>query len=55
MFVRRQHGDSNPFDGPGGTLAHAFFPSANGLRGVLSGDVHLDEEDSFIDSARAGE
>jgi len=46
LFGTGNHGDSFPFDGPGGTLAHTFYPAPLNPE-TIAGDSHYDDAESW--------
>lgn len=46
LFATGQHGDGYPFDGPGKTLAHTFYPAPPNPESI-AGDLHLDDDESW--------
>jgi hypothetical protein len=46
LWAKYYHGDSYPFDGPGGQLAHTFYP-ANPNPEPVAGDMHLDDSEAW--------
>jgi hypothetical protein len=46
QFLSKDHGDGFPFDGPGGVLAHTFYPAPPNPESV-AGDMHLDADENW--------
>jgi Matrixin len=46
QFVRGDHGDGYPFDGPGQVLAHTFYPAPPNPE-PLAGDMHMDADETW--------
>ncbi len=49
LFAPGTHGDAYPFDGPGGVLAHTFYPAPVNPE-PLAGDLHLDADEPWQSS-----
>lgn len=50
LFGRGVHGDAYPFAGPGGTLAHTFYPAPPNAE-PIAGDMHLDADEAWHSGA----
>lgn len=46
QWASRAHDDPYPFDGPGGILAHTFYPAPPNPE-PLAGDMHFDEDEAW--------
>jgi hypothetical protein len=46
LFASGTHGDAYPFDGPGGVLAHTFYPAPLNPE-PIAGDIHFDNAEDW--------
>ena len=46
LFASGDHGDGYPFDGPGGVLAHTFYPAPPNPE-PIAGDMHFDDSEAW--------
>jgi len=46
LFGSGAHGDGYPFDGPGGVIAHTFYPVPKNTESI-AGDMHFDNDESW--------
>ena len=46
LFASGAHGDPYPFDGPGQTLAHTFYPAPPNPE-TIAGDMHFDDTENW--------
>jgi hypothetical protein len=46
LFATYAHGDGYPFDGPGGILAHTFFPAPPNPE-PIAGDMHFNDSETW--------
>ena len=46
LFAVYDHGDGYPFDGPGGVVAHTFYPAPPNPE-PIAGDMHLDDSETW--------